>query len=86
MATITAEAFDRRDKASFGFGNRDQARPYRLPVDFHNARAAIAIAATIFGSGQVRRITQSPQKRGLRIHFILDRAIIDGEFGHAAPL
>jgi hypothetical protein len=22
----------------------------------------------------------------LRVHFILDRAIIDGEFGHAAPL
>src|SRR3546814_4562877 len=56
--------------------------PNCLSVYFGSACATIARAAAIFGSSQIRRVTQRPQKRRVGVHAVLHRAIIDGELGH----
>jgi hypothetical protein len=82
MAPINRQLFNRRDKAPFRFGKRHHARPQRLAINIDHARAAIALPAAKLCPCQVGRIAQRPKQRRLRVHIILDGAVIHSQLGH----
>jgi hypothetical protein len=62
-AVRLGEALDRRDVAAFGRGGEREAREHTPAVDKHGARAALAVVAPFFGSGQTEVFAQSVKER-----------------------
>ena len=61
MAPVTAQTFNRCDKAAFRLCYSHKAGTDSFTINFNHARTAIANAAAIFGARQVRRVAQRPQ-------------------------
>jgi hypothetical protein len=76
------EALDRRDPLAGDGADRGDARPHRLAVEVHRARAALCDAAAELGPGQAEQVAQRPQQRHLRGRVDLDLLVVDGELDH----
>ena len=61
-----AEAFERRDRRAVDRRDRRQARPARLAVDEHGARAAAALLAAGLRARDLELLAQHVQERGER--------------------
>src|SRR5262249_20999763 len=62
-----AERLDRGDRPALDVADRQHARPPRLAVDVHGARAALGDAAAELGAGEAELIAQDPEQRGVGV-------------------
>ncbi len=67
---VLRQAFERRDLGALHLRHRPDARPHRLALDQHGARAALAEAAAEARTRQVEIVAQDVEQRrgGLHVH------------------
>ena len=68
------------------FGSRD-ARPLGPPIDQDGTGATLALSATVFGSSEIKILSQYSQKTDLRIRFDRVGTSVDSKIdrSHAIP-
>jgi hypothetical protein len=74
------ETFDRLHFASLDFCDFGEAGTHRFIVDQYGASAALALAATVFGSRKLQILAENFEKRAARIRGKTLRLAINGEF------
>src|SRR4029077_12051145 len=81
------QSFDGHDGLAGEGADLDEARARGLPFEEHRAGAALALAAPVFGPGQVQVLTQHGQERSLWIGIETAPRAVDDEVddGHQVP-
>ena len=79
MQFAVSKALDGRDLAAVLHHGEREARIDAPPVEQHRAGAALAVVATLLGSGQVEMVAQGIEQRGPRRDFELPLHAIDDQ-------
>src|SRR5947207_6163305 len=85
MHPVRIESLDRCHGTPIEVIYRSDAGARSLAVDMHRASAAQRCTAAVFGSGQLKLISQVPQERHRRIAVERPLLAIDTEFDHRVP-
>jgi hypothetical protein len=62
-----ADPLERRDLFALVHGGEAETGIHAPAIDVHSARTALAVIASLFGSGQMQMLSQTIEKSGTRI-------------------
>jgi len=77
--SVADQPFDRRHVAAAAVDAENETRQYRLTVEQHGARAALAELAAMLGAAQIQVFTQDLEQRFVRRERDLGRFAVHGQ-------